>query len=155
MVGAQTDVVVGGINPFEITALENNSAGYSLTFCYECTISAGPNVFTKDLITVTQNTLDCSTALSDAGFVNPPAIPYSSDSSKISFTSGYTDFFNHASVADCPLESCEIKKTGCKQNFMFILEVSVSISSPYEIKVKQNEPLGFTHEICFICTITG
>ena len=76
---AQSDVVLGG-DPYGITAVETNVLGYSLTFCYECVVtptSGSPITFTKDSITVTQNPLDCSAALTDNGFI-PPPIPYNS-----------------------------------------------------------------------------
>ena len=78
-----------------------------MTFCYECTISpidgGGPYTFKKDSITVTQNALDCSIALSDAGFTNPLPIAYDSGGSSVTISSGYTAIFNHVNIADCPL----------------------------------------------------
>ena len=82
MVAAQSDVAVGGATPFALTAVETNPAGYSLTFCFVCTVSpvgGGATIeFTKDSITVTQNpsSISCSTALIDAGFLNPASIPF-------------------------------------------------------------------------------
>ena len=76
---AQSDVVLGA-DPYGITAVETNVVGYSLTFCYECVVtptSGSPITFTKDSITVTQNPLDCSIALTDNGYT-PPPIPYNS-----------------------------------------------------------------------------
>ena len=51
---AQTDVILAA-NPFGITAVETNVAGYSLTFCYECEVTplGQPAIkFTKDSITI-------------------------------------------------------------------------------------------------------
>ena len=100
VVGAQTDVAVSGSTPFALTGLETNAAGYSLTFCYVCTVSplgGGTTIeFLKDSITVTQNALDCSTALTDIGFVAPAAHAYNSAGSSVTIISDYTAIFNHA-----------------------------------------------------------
>ena len=52
---SQTNVVLGAA-PYPVAAIETNSVGYSLTFCYECSVTptaGGPSfTFTKDGITV-------------------------------------------------------------------------------------------------------
>ena len=84
---------------YSITAKENISKGYSITFCYVCEINAlgyPPMFFTKDMIIVTQNALDCSTALTDAGFKNPPSIPFKDSGPLIPIIEGYTSIFDHS-----------------------------------------------------------
>ena len=109
---AQSNVVIWTL-PFWITAKQNEAAGYTVTFCYECTITDGAgtlHIFTKDSITVTARPLDCSTALTDAGFVNPLPIAFNSVGSPVPVAAGYTAIFNHLQQTDCPLSSCSLKE---------------------------------------------
>ena len=94
---AQTDVVLGG-TPYGITATETNPVGFSLTFCYQCTITPtglASIVFNKDSVTISALQLDCTTSLTDAGFVNLAPHPYNSAGSSVTIANGYTDFFTH------------------------------------------------------------
>ena len=88
------NIVFGASPTFGITASEIIPAGYSLNFCYKCTIAITGTVITKD-ITITADPLDCTTSLTDAGFPDP-TIPYNSaGSSTLSIAAGYTDIFTH------------------------------------------------------------
>ena len=77
---APPDVVLGG-SPYGITATETNPLGYSVTLCYQCTITPtglAAIVFNKDSVTISGLQLDCSGSLTNAGFVNPTPFPYNS-----------------------------------------------------------------------------
>ena len=52
-------------------------------------------IFFDKVITVTANALDCSSALVDAGFVDPPPIAFNSAGSSATVAADYTAIFNH------------------------------------------------------------
>ena len=84
---------------FGLAAFETNPGGYTVNTCYECkTVSTiGISNYFHKKITIVANKLDCSTALTDAGFVDPPAIAYNSASKgPIKVVAGYSTIFNHA-----------------------------------------------------------
>ena len=160
VVGAQTDVAIGGASPFAITAIETNAAGYSLKFCYECIVTpvggGTPITFTKDSITVTQNALDCSTALTDAGFANPPAIPYNSVGTGFVVTTGFSDIFTHSQTTECPVTSCVLKDSpGCSSTSVVEAQTDVTIgdASPFSLTAIETNINGYMLTFCFYCTI--
>ena len=112
-VDGQTDVTIEGSPPFAVTAIETNLLGYVFTFCYECTVSpfgGGTLIqFPKDLITVTQNPLDCSIALTHVGFTDPAAISFNSAGTGVTVASGFSDIFTHSQPTDCPVTSCVLR----------------------------------------------
>ena len=66
---AQTNVVLGA-SPFEVTATETNTDGYSMSFCYECEITPigqASIFFKKDSISVRQYA-DCSDSLTKTDY---------------------------------------------------------------------------------------
>ena len=107
MLPAQTDLVFGAAPTFSITATELNPSGYSYSICYGCSIiplDASPTImFSKDLIVITSTVIDCSVALVDAAFVNPPPIPYNSGGTSVTVVTAYTDIFTHSFLAECPI----------------------------------------------------
>ena len=165
MVAAQSDVAVGGATPFALTAVETNPAGYSLTFCYVCTVSpvgGGATIeFFKDSITVTQNTLDCSIALTDAGFIDPAPIPYNSAGSYITIAPEYTSIFNHINSADCPILSCASHQYAsslgsdlCSSTpYSFSPYIEINPALPYEIIALETMFSGYSYTFCFICAL--
>ena len=59
---AQSDIVLGIVAPYSLTATELNSVGYSYSICYSCDIlpTGLPLItFTKDAITISADPLDC------------------------------------------------------------------------------------------------
>ena len=61
----QPDVTLGA-SPFGITASETNPLGYSVTFCFECEViptGQAPLYFTRDSLVVSQQAVNCSSAL--------------------------------------------------------------------------------------------
>ena len=157
VVGAQTDVAVDGSSPFALTGLETNVSGYSLTFCYVCTVSplggGTPIEFPKDTITVTQNPLDCSAALTDAGFANPVPFSYNSAESSVAVASGFNDIFTHSQTTDCPVTQCIIKDAGCGLTTVVGAQTDVSVggSTPFAIQAIETNVSGYSLTFCYEC----
>ena len=154
-VDAQFDVTIGGSIPFILTAIETNVAGYSLTICYECTVSPSIGgaliVFQKDSIIITQNLLDCSTALTDAGFVNPASHFYNSAGSSVTIAVDYTTIFNHASPLDCPLTGCVLNEPGCATALAPQTNVVLG-SDPFGLTALETIAAGYSLTFCYECS---
>ena len=71
-----------------------------------------PIYFNIDKVSVIAEALDCSSALVDNDFKNPPSIEYSSQSSLIKIASSYETIFKHTKKDDCQLLSCSLGKLG-------------------------------------------
>ena len=56
--------------------------------------------------------VDCSTALSDAGF-DPPPMTWHDSLQDFVFVAGYTDIFTHTNQAECPVTNCVMLDPGC------------------------------------------
>ena len=95
-------VLISGIHPYPISAVETNQNGYTVKICLRCIIDKPDGnqlTFTNpNIVTISGVPLDCSTSLSDASFSNPAAIPFNGKkiSSFASVTTDYRDIFTHA-----------------------------------------------------------
>ena len=92
--------IVLGIVPYSITAKDDVSLGYTLSLCYSCDIKpTGLPIITfpYDLVTITQDPLNCSPSLAVVGpaFVNPPNIPYTTAGSAVTIVADYTSIWAH------------------------------------------------------------
>ena len=65
---------------YKLYANETNSKGYLTRICYECIVSPISNLspisFYFDNITIEEHIVDCSSSLSDKGFLGPSPIPF-------------------------------------------------------------------------------
>ena len=92
---AHPNIVFGASPTYGITASKIIPAGYSLNFCYKCTIGITATEITKD-ITITATPLDCSSSLTNILSYADPIIPYNSAGTSVLFiAAGYTDIFTH------------------------------------------------------------
>ena len=140
---------------FGITAVETNANGYTLTFCYECTITPSggtPIIFIKDTITIVQNPLDCSLALTDAGYTNPAAIAFNSVGSSVSVAADYLAIFSHTSTVDCPVDQCSLMEPGCGSALAAQSNVVLG-PDPYEITAIETNTAGYSTTFCLKCMI--
>ena len=101
---------------------------------------------------VTQNALDCSTALSDAGFANPAPIAYNSAGSSVTIAADYTSIFNHVSAVDCPLTTCELREPLCGSPLAAQSDVILG-ASPFGIAAVETNAAGYSLTFCYYCTI--
>ena len=98
---SSADVVLGA-DPFGISATETNAAGYTVDFCFKCTMTNPVGSYWNTRFTFTVNgdpgapAIDCSTALTSTGYMDPPAFPYNSAGSTVTIAADYTDFFTHS-----------------------------------------------------------
>ena len=95
---AQPNVAVTPSPAFGLTGSETNSLGYTQPFCYRCGVlpTGQTEIWFDKVLTVTGLALDCSNALTDAGFASPPAIAYNSAGSSSNITEDYTKIFAHS-----------------------------------------------------------
>ena len=152
---AQTDVTLTASPIFGLTGTETNAAGYSLTFCYRCGIlpSGQAEIFFDKIITVSANPLDCSVALTDAGFTNPAAIAFNSAGSSVSVTTDYTAIFTHSMTTDCPLTSCELQEPGCGTTLASQTDVTLGAGPSFGLSAVETNAAGYSLTFCFQCTI--
>ena len=91
-------------------------------------------------ISITALALDCSAALSDAGFADPPAIAYNSASGgPITVVAGYSAIFNHAQQTDCVLGLCTLMEPGCTTALAAQANVQLG-ASPFAISAIETNP---------------
>ena len=89
-----------GFNLYSITVKDDVSLGYTLSLCYSCDIKpTGLPIITfpYDLVTITQDPLNCSPSLAVVGpaFVNPPNILYTTAGSAVTIVADYTSIWAH------------------------------------------------------------
>ena len=92
---------------------------------------------------------DCSTALSDALFANPPAFPYNPAGSSVTITSIYTEILAHQNDASCPLTSCGLFETSDCSTGLIPTEISIGVSPAYGITASETVAAGYSETFCF------
>jgi hypothetical protein len=107
--------------------------------------------------------MDCDTALvlkASQPQVSPLTIDWLYNGADLSYAAGYTDFFDHLDVTNCPITSCNLMTSDCSADLavntnLFQTITSSNTVSPYEIFAKRNVDAGWANiNFCYKCTGT-
>jgi hypothetical protein len=140
-----TPISIGGLSPWDITALKNVLGGYSKTICISCT--NGAQTVQKDNWSV--NLLDCQNAISDpASAPTSSSLTYNPATSSsiiypISSTwTSWDSFFSNSDTTNCAITSCSLYEADCSTALSS--PVSIGSSSPWNVAATQNILAGYT-----------
>ena len=132
------------------------AAGYTINFCYTCTVTPAGGVApevqkVKDNLKIVQNPVDCSSALVAKKSPSLPAIQYKSGGSPIQMITGYTEVFTHNLKTECPLTSCTVTALGCSGALP--VQTYWRFDGSYRFIANSDVTAGFTINFCYSCSV--
>jgi hypothetical protein len=137
-----------------ITAAQNIDAGYEETVCIEC-LNQGGSSITHTIWKVTQDP-NCST-LTPVGSLDPIVFAFDSTATTPT-TTVYTrtEMFGNIRANVCSITGCVLKKTDCTSNLDEPYLSALSIGSPYDLKIKNNQESGLASiDVCVECSTSA
>mgnify|MGYP006088799077 CR=1 FL=1 len=157
-----TDVTID--SSYDITVKRNVELGYGPhTFCYKCTSSKQTAInHGSDAAQVLeykfsiQQVMNCDKTLTikAQGGAGVPLLTkeytYASSPATVVFAAGYTSFFAHADVTNCPITSCALMTSNCATSLPANANFKLTDgNTPYGITATQNVVDGWTKPVAF------
>ena len=128
----------------------------TVNFGYKCKIlPAGltTTVHFKKELSFEVTATDCSSALVDDKSFDPSDIAYVSIIGNVQeVMTTYLDVFTHHDEANCPVQACSVKATGCGSSFGSADLTCDSTLSPYKVLTSASIGVG-TYAFCYECEV--
>ena len=138
------------VSPWTITASRGVAAGYTISICLKCWTNNNVGSGKIDNMVITQEP-QCANTLT-AGSATAISEAYVSGGSvTITPTTGFTTwdaFFSNTDTTNCPITSCSIANSGSCGGSLTGTEASLGSSSPWDVSMEVDVPIGYTKHIC-------